>query len=577
MNYWSKLYRNRKVSHKIFIVYIILIAVTIVLLSTIVISVSSNAIEELADSNTLQMIKQVNASIELYIEEYENIIYYISENDEVHRFLNDEENHKGIEALSIYESRNKGIVGLVVVSNDDRILSDSMERISRDPLMEEDWYIRALNNPTAFQVISNPVGRNVRILDTNTSADDVVSLSKAIINENGAFIGVILMDVHVSIFEAVIEDTVIGKSGFVFMMDSDNKIVYTKVNDIVYRIKPEIFEYNKNGTTVQIYDSRYKVISEDSDYLGWKFIGVFSLEEELASVNYIRIFILIATGILIVLSFFISYILSNTITKPIAKLKELMYRAEKGELDVYFESDYDDEIGELGHRFNAMINSMNELIEMVYSEQKQKREAELEIFRAQIKPHFLYNTLDTIHWLIKEEKNDEAVKVVIALTRLFRISLSKGKEHILLNDELKHVESYLTVQSVRYEDQFDYTIVCDAHIRQLTITKLILQPIVENSLYHGIKEKRGKGHIGINISIDEHVICIEVTDDGVGMSEEQVIHINDVLDNKKMKINEYGLINVNEKIKLSFGSAYGVQVASKLGYGTTVIIRHPII
>lgn len=253
--------------------------------------------------------------------------------------------------------------------------------------------------------------------------------------------------------------------------------------------------------------------------------------------------------------------------------------AEEGQLEVKFnrEYEYDDEIGHLGRRFNKMIEALKNLINLVNIEQQKKKEAELEILRAQIKPHFLYNTLDTIHWLIKENSNLEAGIVLKALTTLFRISLSKGKEQIEIKEELKHVESYITIQKVRYGEKFDYEINCSRDIRELKITKLILQPIVENALYHGIKEKRGKGFIKINIIKEDDVILLSVIDNGKGISESETDRLNKVLSKDIEKGNEYGLVNVNEKIKLTYGNQYGVIIESKEGEGTKVIIKHPMI
>ena len=505
-------------------------------------------------------------------------MYYLIFDPKVIAFLENDSNEAYDDSiLRLYEKRNPEIVGIMVVSTDDRVLSASMQRISRDSLQNEEWYKIAQKNIDSIHTLSNPIGRNIRVIDNSVSGDDVVSLVKTIVREDGSVIGVVLMDIHTEMFERIIGSTFLGKDGFVFLQDSNDNVVYTEVNSIVYRIKPELLKGVGGNTTLRISNKNFKVMWMDSKYTKWKVVGVFSLKEALSSVHKIQLIILFVSGSLILLAFGASFVISDSITKPIAKLKGLMNRVEEGELDLRFVSRYDDEIGQLGQSFNKMLDSMKSLISMVYKEQKEKKEAELEIFRAQIKPHFLYNTLDTIHWLIKEGKNEESVRVVKALTQLFRISLSKGKEIILVDEELKHVESYLTIQNVRYEEKFDYMIYCPDEVRKLSITKLILQPIVENAIYHGIKEKRGKGLITITIWTEEGQIVIKVNDDGVGIAQKEVDRINRVLRKEIPKQNEYGLINVNEKIKIAYGNTYGVQLCSSFSEGTTVIIQHPII
>lgn len=579
MSLWDKLYRNLKISHKIFMNYFILLGVTIVVLSAIVISVSTKAIEESTDNNTLQMVKQVNSSIELYIKNYEEIIYYLASNSDTLRFLQSDNSEEPMDILELqlYEDQNPSIIGIMVASMDNRYVSRTLERISRDPLSNEDWFKNAVEHVGTLQLISNPVGRNIRVKEAFVTGKQVVSLSKAVVDATGRPIGVILIDIDSGVFEEIIQDTIIGKTGFVFLQDEKGDIVYTKRNDIVYHIRPEIITNGKNGETIQIKENKFKVMWYNSQLTKWRVVGVFSLKEALEPVAKIQMLILVVTLAVVMFSFIASFYQSKTITKPIAKLKNLMEKVEDGDLDLRFTSMYHDEVGQLGKSFNNMLDSMKALIDLVYQEQMKKREAELEIFRAQIKPHFLYNTLDTIHWLIKENKNDDAIKVIKALTRLFRISLSKGKEYIRIDEELKHVESYLTIQQVRYEDKLEFAIHCNEKIKNLRITKLILQPIVENAIYHGIKQSEEKGMIHINIRIEDEIILATVHDNGKGIEEDEVIRINKVLTHEIPRENEYGLVNVNEKLKLAFGNHYGVTIDSVLNKGTTVVLRHPII
>ena len=271
---------------------------------------------------------------------------------------------------------------------------------------------------------------------------------------------------------------------------------------------------------------------------------------------------------------------TSSIARPVGKLRLLMKKAEEGDLNVRFESEYNDEIGQLGNSFNNMINEISNLIEMVYIEQKSKREAELKTLQAQIKPHFLYNTLDTIQWMAQEHGANDIVEIIGALTRLFRIGLSKGKEMITVREELDHIRSYLIIQKARYGDKLEYEINFDQEILDCSVLKLILQPLVENAIYHGIKERRGVGRIVITAKKMQDSLIFTVSDNGAGITEEKLSEINDMLESRRMHKGSslgYGIFNINERIKLSFGNDWGLKYSSIRGEGTTVKIKHPII
>lgn len=241
----------------------------------------------------------------------------------------------------------------------------------------------------------------------------------------------------------------------------------------------------------------------------------------------------------------------------------------------------------LGRRFNMMMRRIKKLIALVERQERQKREAELRSLQAHIKPHFLYNTLDTIQWLARKNGAHEVTEVVKSLSRLFRIGLSKGNEIIPLVDEIEHINSYLKIQETRYRSKLNYSIEMDPEIRQCFVLKLILQPIVENAIYHGIKQRRGPGHIHIAVrAADEKTLRLTVTDDGVGMREDILAELQKELqqvgsgEEKEIKSGEisgYGIKNVQARIRLTFGEAYGLSVESAPGKGTTVTILHPLI
>lgn len=270
-------------------------------------------------------------------------------------------------------------------------------------------------------------------------------------------------------------------------------------------------------------------------------------------------------------------IFSASITRPISTLSKLMKKAQTGDMTVRFVNHYKGEIGQLGDSFNAMVEKINELLGVVYKEQKNKREAELKILHEQIKPHFLYNTLDTIQWMAKQYHAQDIVDLVLALSGFFRISLSQGKEFITLEQEVLMVKNYLDIQKVRYEDLFEYKTEIEEGLGNYMVLKICLQPLVENALYHGIKESdQGRGTIWIRaFSESEDSIILKVEDDGTGMSQERIDQLNSWLKLKERgeEVKAYGTLNVNDRIKIAYGDEYGLHYEKRTGGGTVAVVR----
>lgn len=567
----------------------------VILLPTITITIFGNfiyknSIIEEQNSNTKQMVMQISNTVDFHIKDTENIIDYLSKDSRVLTFLNDsiintspkydDIQNDAYNAILTYSDLHPEIAGIMIVNQSDMCVSNVMERISRDPLTNEKWYLQASKNPTKIQLFSKPIGRNISNI-FQYSADNVVSISKAIIdNESGKCIGVILIDIKLDTIKGIIENVKPAKSGFVYILDSNGDIVYSPVNKVVYRIKNEWFNHINNKILVKkINNEDYELNYNSSSYTNWKTVGVFPVSESLKVITYIRYYSIGVAIVTLIFAGILAIFFTRSIVKPITKLKILMKETEKGNLDIHFDNKYNDEIGELGNAFNNMIDEIKKLMNLVKAEEKSKRKAEIEILQAQIKPHFLYNTLDTIHWMAQEHGAYDIIKIVQALTDLFRIILSNGEELIIIKEEIKHVESYLIIQKIRYEDKMQYKISIDENILKYPVIKLTLQPLVENAIYHGIKEKEGKGEIFIYGEIVNNKIHFIVKDNGVGMKLEELNELNLSLKSgwERKNLNGYGIFNVNELIKLNYGKEFGLSYESTYGEGTTVHIWYPIL
>lgn len=306
-------------------------------------------------------------------------------------------------------------------------------------------------------------------------------------------------------------------------------------------------------------EGQYQVMRES--FLRWQIISV--------------ILIFSAVGFSVIAA----WSLSRSIYTPIKKLHDVTTTITKNDLQALMTSDNVDEITELGMSFNIMIGKIKELLDSKIKEQENLKKAELRALQAQINPHFLYNTLDTIIWMAESKKTDQVVKIVSALSNFFRISLSKGMDWITIGEEVDRIKSYLTIQRMRYRDILDFKIEVEEDVVENTILKLLLQPLVENALYHGIKNKRQKGMISVRAKRkDEDEILLEVEDDGIGFTPEKLTKLRADLaeDSGDIKLESgFGLGNVNKRIRLYYGKQYGLTLRSEYNAGTCVTLVIP--
>ena len=431
-----------------------------------------------------------------------------------------------------------------------------------------------------MKLLPRPIGRNLRS-SREYSADEVVSIVKAVVDPRTSRVrGIVLIDLRLEIMEAIFADLTVGRGGFLFIQAPGGAVVYTPVNPVVYRVRDEWLERPHAISVRRIGGADYQIVSQWSDYTQWKTVGVFPLNEIMSQAGNIRTYAVIIAGVTVLVALVVSFLFTSGIARPVIELRSLMKEAQEGNLSVRFEGRQEDEIGYLGKSFNGMIEEVQKLLSLVYREQQSKREAELKILQEQIKPHFLYNTLDTIQWMAQEHGAQDIVKVVGALTSLFRIGLSRGKEMISVSEELEHVRSYLIIQKARYEDKFDFALQVDEDVMSLRVLKVMLQPLVENAIYHGIKERRGHGSIEVEARRRDGMLVMRVSDNGVGMSPGKLEEIRALLRASPPPaegLAGYGVHNVHERIQLSFGGRYGLRFESAENRGTTVEILHPIV
>ena len=580
---------NRLSLQKQLLIYmILLIAVPLLLMTAFGNYYYANGIDELSTQFSTQMLDQVRMNIEASVGTVDRIIEYLSMDDDVINYLRLENFYSPgrirletavRDRMRIYSDVNPQLVGgLLVAGENELYASNELYRVTRYPLRQDAWYIQAAQADGERVLISRPIGRNIRNY-RNYSANSIVSVVRAVKDpDTGELLGVIIADMLTQAIEERIRDVTLGKSGYVFVQDSAGEIVYAPVNDTVYRIRGEWLQ-EEPGIHV-INGERYQLLYTHSNVTAWSTVGMFRVGETLEQMESLRKYTIIATSLFIALATVVSLRFSASFVGPISKLRRLMAEAENGNLDVSFDTQcYSGEIRQLGGSFNSMMDKIRELLGMVYKEQRDKREAEIRTLQAQINPHFLYNTLDTIRWMAEEHQAGDIVKLVSALTKLFRVSLSRGREVISLADEMEHVRSYLYIQKVRYEDKLNYRIDVPDALLSLRVNKLILQPLVENAIYHGIKQKRGEGHISLTGLRRGKLLILRVEDDGAGMTAEKCAQLNAALraSGNREYDHGYGIFNVNDRIRLSYGKEYGLYYRINEYGGITVELICPAI
>lgn len=323
-----------------------------------------------------------------------------------------------------------------------------------------------------------------------------------------------------------------------------------------------------------------ELIQDDIQY--YIYYQTESMEKVTDTLNtQIRTFIIICACLIAVLTIGLAMAVMQITTgmlRPIQVLAQAAGRISEGDLDARADVDSRDEIAVLADRFNDMAGNIQTLVVKVREDEQKMRKADLRLLQEQINPHFLYNTLDNIVWLIEGNEPDEAVEMVVTLSEFFRLVLSKGKEFITIRQEEQHISSYLQIQGKRYHDILDYHIYIAPGIYEYQIPKLTLQPLVENALYHGIKYKRSRGMIEITGTQEGENLYLTVADDGVGMNEEELKKLEKEISRPcKETESGFGLANVNERIRMYFGAEFGMKIWSEKGSGTRITIEIPAI
>lgn len=568
----------RKIQVLISLSSITITVFVVVLVSALLYNRFSKAAEENAYMNLGQIIEQVNANLELYVSGMQDVF------DIAEARINeasDVPDDQGLgEQLGTILTTRKDLVSMALFTKEGNLVRGVPAYPMRQntKLTEQLWFESALQNPDTLQ-FTPPHIQNLFKSDYRW----VVSMSKMITYRDDSRVrqGVLVMDINFRTIDELSQRVSLGKKGYVYIIDSVGNIVYHPQQQLIYAgLKYENLEPVLNyafGSYVDESDGEQRIITiQTVKPAGWKIVGVAYADEFLTTKKelsgFLYGFLLAAVGVILVINLYVS----DKISQPIRRLERSVKMVEQGDFGttVYVSGAY--EVEQLSKRFNLMLRRIRELMDQIIQEQEAKRKSELDVLQSQINPHFLYNTLNSVTRMAELGKTDEVVTTITSLSRFFRISLSKGKHIIPVQDELEHVRHYLIIQTIRFKNKFRYEIVADPETLGLQTLKLILQPLVENAIHHGIEKSAEEGFIGVYARIREDRLEFVIKDNGIGMTKETL----DKLMSGSLRSESgsgVGVINVQERIKLYYGKSYGLHYESEPEEGTTVTIHLPIV
>ncbi len=486
----------------------------------------------------------------------------------------------------LYEAHKDYLISLALFTEYGSLVCASPVAVEKPEVdvTSQDWFKAALDKPENLH-FSLPHVQNIFVDDPTFRYYWVTSLSRAV-ELGGRGVpeqGVLLVDMNYAVIEQMMESVNDNPSQqYVYLCDNNGAIIYHPM-----QMQIEAGLFNENNAVAATYDDgshkeeylgEKRIVTVNTmSYTGWKLVSVIPTSNSYLGMKDIRYFVMMIISITLLAMLILNRLVARRVTRPITKLNDSIREIEMGKVNPSVYIGGPSEIEHLGRTLRRSYDQIDQLMKDMVASQEEKRKSELDALQSQINPHFLYNTLDSIVWMIEGAKYDDAVFMITQLASLFRVSLSSGKTIIPIEDEIRHASNYMNIQKVRFKDAFTIDFDIDESIKRFCTVKLIVQPILENAVYYGVKDMEDgeifvKGFIG-----EDGDIYITVTDNGFGMSSEEVEGLLTDDTRVRKKGSGVGLINVQRRIQLRFGVEYGLKIDSEPDEGTTVTIHLPAI
>lgn len=563
----------------------VLIAIILLVSSTMTYYFVEESAKDNAERYTYDILEQVSQIIGYYVLEMESVTRSISSDSETVRYFVDDENLTELQKNLIREKIKVQIAALLDSRKD--ITSATLFGYNGDVISYNDNLISDYSDIENSSWYRGAQGKNGQTFITGSYVQNiyrdgypwVVSMSSEIYDRyEQTARGIMVLDMNYATINDICSNVTLGEHGYIYLLDSDGGVIWHPKQQLVHAgLYEELLEdiiIRSDGSFQEVVDGKKKVYTVvTSDMTGWKIVGVMNNDEMVENIDRIAILFILIGLVSVIAAFILARVIASALSKPIRKLKTSMIEVQNGNLEAVAVIDNSNEIGDLSHTFNEMAYEIRDLIESNNMNQQLKRKSEFKALQAQINPHFLYNTLDSIIWMSMAGKQEDVVEMTSALARLFRLSINKGEEMITLQGEVDHVTNYLKIQKYRYDNKLTYHIHLEPSIANLMVQKLILQPLVENAIYHGIKKRLEGGHIDVMIYKEDGYVFLHVKDNGVGMDSKTLHTIGIVGAESESGV---GSKNVVDRLTLFYGASVDIRFESEYDVGTMVTIVIPI-
>lgn len=538
-----------------------------------------SAAEDMVLSNSKQVIDQVEINLNTYLRNMMRIsdaVYYnVIKNTDL------DEESMSQEMNLLYEVYKDNLVGLACFTETGELISSvPMGNLKENvDVTKQSWFVDAQDKIENLHFSDLHV-QNIFENSTNRYYW-VISLSRGVELTNSGKMseGILLVDMDFSGIRQLFAKVNSQNKGYVYLMDSDGKIIYHPRQNLIFsdmmQENNEVAKMYEDGAHRETFEGEDRMVAVKTvGYTGWKIVSVMPMEKFLGDFSRTRTMAVMIIIVAILVMIFANQFVAVRVAKPLRSLEDsLTGIGIDREPQIYIGGP--PEIQHLGETIRSMVEQLRQLTDDIVKEQEEKRKSELDALQSQINPHFLYNTLDSIMWMIEAEKYDDAISMVQALSRLFRISLSKGKNIITVGEELQHAKNYLDIQKYRYKNKFTSYFEIEEGIEKYKTIKLIIQPLIENAIYYGMEYMDGDGEIYVRAYTKEKDLFIEVEDNGLGMQKEQVESLLTDGTRIRSKGSGIGIRNVHQRIQLYFGTEYGLEILSEPDEGTMVRIHLP--
>jgi len=587
-------YINRSIRRRLFFNFLFISLVPLIILQMISVSINNSHMRQETLSYTVSEVETLLYDMEHTFQSVEDVCNSIL-NDAVFQqymrnsYPNEAERYsadlQGSMGLASIVANQQDIFGLYLLGENKFCGKSNTYSFLRGDYRNDSWFRETMqrNVPTWYSF-------HEESYVTKTAGKLFISMSVPYVDKaTGGYNGVIMVDIEEEIITSQLHRKLGGK-GFFLLLDDDSHLLYNsnngQVGDVLMRHVLENIPSNQTNevsakTASVKMTEQALIVCQKSEATNWMLISVVPADSINSALQSIWVMTIIMALFIAVLAVTLSSLLSQKYTAPLIRMEAAMKSVEEGDLSVKLVPIGEDEISRASENFNHMVSRIRKLINLNFEKQRQLRKAEYRALQAQINPHFLYNSLDSIVWLLRMNEKEKAIIMLQNLIVLFRVSLSKGSELIPLQKELQHLTSYLTIQSMRYNRKFDYSVETDDGILKYYTLKLILQPLVENSIYHGLSSNRPHVHLLVELRDIGDKLMFRVSDDGAGMSAETLerlresINLPDKENKKGSEIDGYGLGNINGRIKVYFGNDYGMTIDSEENVKTVVTLTIP--